>query len=416
MPKYRYKAIDAKGSVAKAEVEAPSVAELTERLAARGLFLMESKVVEEESSPGPQAVSAGETQGQERVATTRDTVSLKEVSIFTAQWAVMVRTSLPILEALDMLAHQSENAVFRSILIDIWGSVRQGQPLSKAFGRYPKVFDDVYVSLLSSGEVSGKLDIMLERLSNYLEFQLELKEKIRSSLVYPTIVILTAVAVVAFLVIFVLPTFMEVFSQFDIKLPWPTQILIFVSEQVRHLWYLLLLALGGLWWYLSSWLLDPANTKMVHGLQIKLPIVGPLTRNIVMTRILRTLGSLTESGIPILKSLELAKAASGNLIFGELIDDIIADVREGRGLAGALGRSPYVPATVAGMVATGEKTGTLPEVLGKVAAYYESETDASIKNLFSALEPLFIVGLGLMVGGIAFSVLLPMFDLASGLQ
>jgi len=417
MPKYRYKAIDAKGNIKNGETDAESLADLTGKLDAEGFFLMEGKSLAAEPAPSAPGVSAAaDSSSGEHVATSRDTVDMKSVSIFTSQWAVMVRTSLPILEALDMLAHQSDDPVFKAILIDIWGSVRQGQPLSRAFSRYPKVFDEVYVSLLASGEASGKLDVMLDRLASYLEFQLAMKDKIRSSLVYPTIVVATAVAVVGFLVIFVLPTFMEVFTQFDIALPLPTQILIFVSEQVRRLWYLFLLGLGGIWWYFSSWLMDPSHTRLINDIQLRLPVIGPLTRNIVMTRMLRTLGSLTDSGIPILKSLELAKAASGNLVFGDIMDEVISDVREGKGIAGALGRSPFVPSTVAGMIATGEKTGTLPEVLGKVSAYYEAELDTSIKNLFSALEPAFIVCLGLLVGGIAFSVLLPMFNLAGGLQ
>ncbi|MFA6584760.1 MAG: type II secretion system F family protein [Elusimicrobiaceae bacterium] len=415
MPEYQFKAIDANGNITKGAMTAESAEALTETLAGRNLFLMESRIVEIPVPVADKPVEKAEA-ASVRVARPGDSVKLKEVTIFTTQLTVMVRSALPIIESLDMLTQQTKNPVFKNILEEISGSVRQGQPLSQAFGRYPKVFDEVYISLLASGEASGKLDVMLERLAEHLEFQMELKQKVRAALVYPTIVIMTAVLVVVFLILFVLPTFMEVFTQFNIALPLPTRILIFVSEQLRRWWYLILLAVGGGWWYLSEWLLDPLHIRLIHNAQIRLPILGDLVRNIVMTRILRTLGSLTESGVPIIKSLELAKNSAGNVVFGEIIDNIIRNVKEGRGIAPAFAESPFIPASVVGMINTGEKTGTLPEVVNKVADYYESETDSAIRNLFSVLEPLFILFLAFLVGGIAVSVLLPMFELARGIQ
>jgi type IV pilus assembly protein PilC len=421
MPRYRYKAIDSKGRTSSGTSDARSREALAVLLEEQGLFLMEARPVfgEEEKKPAPrqpQEEKQPEKQEEGRQAGAGDTVSLKEVAVFTSQLAVMLRTALPILESLDMLARQSANPVFRSIISQVGRAVRSGQPLSKCFGRYPRVFDDVYVSLLSAGEASGRLDIMLDRLAAYLDFRLQLKEKVRAALIYPSIVVLTATAVVGFMVVFVLPTFMEVFTQFDIALPLPTRALIFVSGVIRDRWYLLLGAGLAAAWYAGSWASDKENSRALDALKLRVPIAGRMTRNIVMTRVLRTLASLTESGIPILKSLEISRAAAGNAVFEELLDEVMKDVREGRGISPALARSALVPPTVAGMVATGEKTGNLPEVVNKVAGFYEAETDTAIKELFSAIEPIFVVGLALLVGGIAVSVLLPMFDLASGIQ
>ena len=420
MPDYKFKAINAKGETTESVLSAASPEVLADLLAQQGLFLMESKAQNPPPIEAPRPVETPRrkviSEIQVGIASLNDTVPLKDVTVFTRQWAVMTRTSLPILESLDMLSKQASNEVLRNVLSAVGRDLRQGVSLSQAFGRYPKVFDEVYVSLLAAGEVGGKLDVMLDRLAGFLEFQVELKQKVRAALIYPSIVVLTAVMVVAFLVIFVLPTFMDIFSQFNVELPFATRALIFASTQVRHWWYLVMLALGGLWWYFSAWLLDPLHIRTIHRYQIQIPIAGELVRNIVMTRILRTLASLIESGVPILKALQLSKAAAGNVVFGDLIDDIMENVKEGRGLALALAESPYIPAGVVGMVSTGEKTGTLPDVVNKVASYYEAETDASIKNFFAAIEPIFIVGLALLVGGIALSVLLPMFDLAKGIQ
>jgi type IV pilus assembly protein PilC len=416
MPHYKYKSIDSSGKTTNGTLNARSKEALSVMLQERGLFLMEARIAAAPDAAEPQKPAVPETAAEERPAGTGAKVALKEVAVFTSQLMIMLRTALPILESLDMLARQSQNPVMQSILLDVSRSLRAGQPLSRAFGRYPATFDEVYISLLAAGEASGRLDVMLDRLSSYLDFQVQLKEKVSSALVYPTIVALTAGAVVAFMIVFVLPTFMEVFSQFNIELPLPTRVLIFVSAQIREWWYALLAGAAGVWWYFSRWLTDPAHTWQIHSLQLRLPIAGKLTRNIVMTRILRTLGSLTESGIPILKSLEIAKAAGGNLVFGDLMENIMDDVREGRGLSAGLSKSPYIPPTVVGMIATGEKTGSLPEVINKVASFYEAETDTAIKELFSAIEPLFVVGLSILVGGIAVSVLLPMFNLAGGIQ
>ena len=413
MPLFQFKAIDAKGKVTKGSSPAGTLGDLKAILKTQGLFLMEGKETEAGEEKGSPKASGKLDAG--RYATSNDKAPLKGVLVFTTQLSIMVRTALPILEAISGLARQQSDPVFKSILIEICKDVQHGRALSQAFSRFPKVFDDVYISLLAAGEASGNLDVMLDRIAGYLNFRKELKAKVHSSLLYPSIVVGVSVAVVAFLVLFVLPTFMEVFNQFEIQLPLSTRVLIAVSDHVRAWWapYLGVLVFGG--WYFRRWFSDPAKVGTLHVLQLHVPLIGPLARTIVMTRIMRTLASLVAGGVPILKSLDLARASAGNVVFSEILDEVYKNARAGKGLSLAFSNSPYVPPQVADMIANSEKTGTLPEVLTKLADYYEKETDASIKNLFSVLEPLFVVALGVLVGGIAVAILLPIFQLDAGL-
>lgn len=416
MPRFKYQALDAKGSKTSGESDAPDAKSLSEALRAQGLFLVSATAEKEEKAPAAAApeVPAGDLKD---LAAARDrTVPLESVAMFTSQLSIMVRTALPIMESLLSLARQQSDPVFKAILLDIARGVQHGQSLSQCCVRYPKVFDEVYVSLLAAGEASGNMHTMLERLADYLQFQRELRAKVRSALLYPSIVVVTSFAVVSFLVLFIMPTFAEVFSQFELTLPLPTRILLGVSAHLRSVWYVYLFGISGAWWYFGNWLSRPDNTRTVHAFQLDLPVAGDLVRNVVLTRTLRTLAALVASGVPILKSLDMTKASAGNVVFRDILVQVHLSASEGRGLASALAKSPYFPELVANMVANAEKTGTLPETLAKMADYYEHETDAAIKNLFSVLEPIFVVGLGLIVAGIAVAILLPIFELGNAIQ
>ncbi len=418
MPEYQFKAMDAGGKVVFGTSSASDQDGLSEILRGQGLFLMECAV---NASGHSSAAGAGQTveapRGRFALPRRRKRVKLEDVSFFTTQMSVMLQTGLPILESLELLASQTRSPEFRKMLLEIAETVSHGQSLSTAFRRHPEVFDDVYVSLMSAGEASGRLDVMLSRLADYLEFRLTLRRKVRSALLYPAIVITTAMAVVIFMLVFIIPTFVEVFKELGVSLPLPTRILIKVSELVRGYWYLGLagagLAIGAHMWRMRR---SPAYANRVDRLILATPIIGELVRNITLTRILRTMSSLLESGVTILRTLDLAKEASGNSVFRALLEKVAVEVRDGKVMSVALAESEHVPKLVISMMATGERTGTLPTVINRVSAFYESETNSSISNLFSALEPIFIVVLGIMVGGIAITVLLPMFDLARGIQ
>ncbi|TBR22532.1 type II secretion system F family protein [bacterium] len=416
MPRFRYQALDAKGSKTSGEADASDVKALSETLRGQGFFLVDATA--EKPSPEEAAAAAEPSAASlSALAGARErTVPLEAVAMFTSQLAIMVRTALPLMESLTSLARQQGDPTFKAILLDIGRGVQHGSSLSQCCARYPKVFDEVYVSLLAAGEASGNMHTMLERLAAYLQFQRELRGKVRSAVLYPAIVVVTAFSVVAFLVLFIMPTFAEVFSQFELKLPLPTRALLGLSAHLRGAWYWYVGAAAALWGYAASWLSRPANVKSVHTFQLDLPVAGTLVRNIVLTRTLRTLAALVASGVPILKSLDMTKASAGNVVFHDLLVQVHLSASEGRGLASAFAKSPYFPELVANMVANAEKTGTLPETLAKMADYYESETDTAIKDLFSVMEPIFVVGLGLIVAGIAVAILLPIFELGNAIQ
>lgn len=414
MPEYEFKAVDAAGKFISGVSNAQDTTTLGRILHDQGLFLMET--VELGGGKAPAAQAADRLLARLRALRPKPKVKLKDVTFCTAQLSIMIRSALPILESLEILADQAPNETFQALLKDISAGVSSGLPLSKAFARHPDTFDTIYVSLLAAGEASGDLDVMLERLAAHLDFNVKLNSKIQSALLYPVIVILVALAVLTFLVAFVLPTFAEIFVQLNIVLPWPTRALLYGGAVLRQFWWVILLSGMGAWFAFRAWARAARNAETVDAALLRLPLIGTLIRNIVLTRVLRTLGSLLESGVTILFSLELAKSAAGNRIFQNLLEKVGNEVREGKVLSASLSQSPFIPKVVIGMIATGEKTGTLPEVINRVAGFYEAETDTAVKNIFTALEPLFIVVLGIMVGGIAISVLLPMFDMAGGIQ
>jgi len=414
MPEYEFKAVDNQGKFIDGVSNAHDAVSLGRILQDQGLFLMETVELGGRGKPRSQAADA--LMARLRALWPQPKISLRDVTFCTAQLSIMVRSALPILESLEILGDQAPNPTFKALLQDVGRSVSEGTPLSKAFARHPETFDTIYVSLLAAGEASGDLDVMLERLAAHLDFNVKLNSKIQSALLYPVIVILVALAVLTFLVAFILPTFAEIFVQLNIALPLPTRILLYGGDVLRHYWYAFLFSGMAAWFGFRAWARHPRNAETVDRALLRLPLIGDLIRNIVLTRVLRTLGSLLESGITILRALDLAKSAAGNKIFFDLLEKVGNEVREGKILSASLSQSKYIPKVVIGMIATGEKTGTLPEVINRVAGFYEAETDTAVKNIFTALEPLFIVVLGIMVGGIAISVLLPMFDMAGGIQ
>jgi type II secretory pathway component PulF len=414
MPEFEFKAVDVQGKFITGVSSAQNTESLSRILQDQGLFLMET--VELGGGLATRSQAAGALLARLQGSLPQPKVTVKDVAFFTAQLSIMVRSALPLLESLQILTEQAANPTFRALLVEVTRNVSEGMALSAAFARHPETFDQIYISLLSAGEAAGSLDTMLDRLTAHLDFSVRLKSKIQSALVYPVIVMMTAMAVIGFLIAFVLPTFAQVFVELNINLPWPTRVLIASGAFLRQWWYALLLGLVAAVWAFLRWARDPRNALTVDGTLLSLPLIGDLTRNIVLTRVLRTLGSLLESGVSILRSLDLAKTAADNRVFHDLLEKVAQDVKEGKILSKSLKQSPQIPKVVIGMIATGEKTGTLPEVIGRVAGFYEAETDTSIKNIFAAMEPLFIVVLGLMVGGIALSVLLPMFDMAGGIK
>jgi type II secretory pathway component PulF len=412
MPVFSFKAMDPAGKVVTGTSEAADYAALTATLKQSNLFLMKATVQSPPAAPAPRAAAPASSPSSPGPAR-RGSVGLKELSFLTGQLAIMMRNAVPAVEALESVARRESQPRLQEAVLDVANRIRKGESLSAAMARQSDVFDDVYVHLIAAGEAQGNVPAVLDRIDGYLTFQAELREKVRSVVIYPLIVISSAVLVVLFVLFFVLPTFVQVFAQFDAPLPAPTRALLAFSAHLQHAWpgYLIaLLALGIAAWHEAG---KPENKARLDQLLLDLPMIGPLAQSVVLTRLLRTLGTLVRGGIPILKALELTRAAAGNSVFEKLLDEVSQQVSEGKGIAQAFAQSPYVPSAVASMVATAESTGALPEVLDRVSDYYERQSAAAMRDMFTALEPIFVGFLGLVIAGIALCVLLPIFNLGA---
>jgi type IV pilus assembly protein PilC len=410
MPSYSYKAIDRHGKLCNGSGEASSFESLSEGLKTQGLFMMEVKLQMRRATdpPAPRPrISPSSKMAK--------SVPLAVLALFTSELSIMLRTALPMLEALHTLFRQQKHAGFKRILEDLCRNVQQGTPLSETFARSPKVFDPVYIALLRSGEATGNVPAMLERLSAYLNFQRELRTKIQSALLYPAIIILTGAGVALFLTLFILPTFAEMFKQLNTELPFPTRMLLALSHHLRMRWWGYVLAGGALAWGVRRWVADPTHARTLERAVLRLPVLGVLIRNLVMTRILRTLGALIAGGVPILEALRLAGEAASHKVFHDILERVRQCASEGKGLATALTNDPFFPAAAANMIGNAELTGTLPEVMNQISEYYERETDVAIRNVFTILEPVLVLFIGLIVGVIAVSILWPMLRLDGGL-
>jgi len=405
MALYLYRALDDRGQTRSGRLEAATFELLGDILQQRGLFLKDAHVERAKIEPA----QAAEPALPELIPQTTKAVPLTVLSLFTSQFAIMLRTGLPLVDALHTLERQQSHLKFKRVIGHLTQDVRQGISLSDAFKKFPRVFDPSYMALLRAGEISGTLSLMLDRMGGYLQFQREIRSKVKSALLYPAVVMGTAVFVVAFLVMFILPTFTDMFKQFNTDLPWPTQVLLGMTNNLRAFWWVygaLTIAAGSGFWF---WLQKPNHAKALDRLIIRLPVIGPLVRNIIMTRVLRTLGTLMEGGVSILEAIALSGQAAAHHVFEEIMQRMFKAASEGRGLATVLIDDPVFPFAAANMIANAELTGTLPEVVLEISKYYEQETDVALKNLFTLIEPLFVIIIGVVVGFIAMSILWPIF-------
>jgi type II secretory pathway component PulF len=403
MPVYKYTAMDRSGKTVESVEEAESESALSKLLSKNGLFLMRAS----QQTARPAAAQGG------NVGALGGRVKLADVATFTQQFTLLTKAALPALDAIETLTVNQDSEAFKAALEDIQEKLRRGETLSTAFAAHPNAFDNVYINLLSAGEAGGKVVDMLARISGYLTFQIELRQKIRGALIYPAVVSGAAVTVILFLMLFVLPTFVDIFAQFNAELPAPTRALLWTSTFLTHEWYVVLIGTVGGAYLIRRWAKQPAVMAKLERLELRLPLIGTMVQCVVLTRILRTLAVLIESGVPILHALAFTKAAANHDYYEKLLDRVAAHVSEGRGIASALEEDPRFPSTVASMIHTAERTGNLAEVLKMSAEHYQHELDVTIDSTFSAMEPMFIGFLSLIVAGIAICILQPMMGLSN---
>ena len=346
-------------------------------------------------------------------------VNTKDLVTFTRLFATMVDAGLPLVQCLDILAGQQSNRAFGAVLKDVKNMVEQGSTFSDALARHPRVFDALFVNLVHAGEVGGILDTIMNRLSVYLEKRQKLIRQVRGALVYPSVVILIAAGVMTVLLTFVIPAFESMFKDFGggkENLPKLTQIVVAVSQGFVSSWYIsagLLLAFG---FGVSYTYRQPRGKRFFHRWVLRLPVIGNVMRKISVARFTRTLGTLLQSGVPILDALEICAKTSGNVIIESAIMTVRQRISEGKNMAEPLIETKVFPDMVVQMIAVGEQTGALDQMLNKVADFYEEETDIAVAALTSALEPILMVGVGGMVGVVLIAMYLPIFSLAGNIK
>ena len=340
-------------------------------------------------------------------------VQPKDLQIFTRQLATMIDAGLPLVQCLDILANQTENKAFKKVLSSVKNSVEQGATFSDALRRHPKVFDELYVNLVGAGEIGGILDTILNRLAVYIEKAVKLKGQLKSAMYYPTGILIVAVGVICVMLIKVIPTFEKMFKDLgNAKLPAPTLFVVKISHGFINNWYLIFGTMIGIVVGLSLARRTEQGRELIDRVLLRIPIVGPTLRKIIVARFTRTLGTLLASGVPILDALDICAKTAGNKVVEHALLRAKSKIAEGHNMADPLAESKVFPTMVVQMIGVGEQTGAMDAMLQKIADFYEEEVDAAVTGLTSLIEPVMMAFLGVVVGGLIIAMYLPIFKLA----
>ena len=400
---YVYRAVDLKGKIVKGRLEAKDEVEVSTQLAKLGYQPISISFKGEKA---PFFLERLLKKGFKKV-------SRQALIVFTRQFATMIKAAVPIVEALKVLAEQAENSSLKEALHQIVRDIEEGSKLSEAMAKHPHIFSTLYVNTVVAGEAGGVLDKVLLRLAAVLEEEEETKTGIKSALRYPVMVVIALFAAVIVLSVFVMPQFIKIYQGFKAALPLPTQIMIFVSNSLRHYWYITIPLLVGVCLLFRFYINTPLGRRMWDNFKFNMPVFGKVYTKIVMLRFASMLNVLYQAGLPILKILDIVKITIGNIILAKDIDRIKKDVADGKGISGGILASKYFPRMVGYMVSIGEKAGALTTMLDSLCEYYSQEVKNALKNLTSLIEPMMTAVLGTVVMGMALAIFLPMWNLIS---
>ena len=396
MPVFSYRGRGASG-LTTGEVEAP------DRMAAvgelRNRAILVTKI--EEKAGGKTVVKLG------------GKVNDREMAIFTRQFSTMIDAGLPLVQCLNILADQSESKTLRAVTANVARQVEAGSTLAESLRRHPRTFDDLFTNLVQVGEAGGILDVVLQRLSVYIEKAAALKRKVKAAMVYPSTIIGVAFLIVIFMLTFVIPTFATMFKNLGADLPLPTQIVLWMSDFVRGYIIFIILGVMGAVYLLRRYYRTENGKSTIDALLLKLPVFGTLIRKVAVARFTRTFGTLVSSGVPILEGLRITARTAGNKVVERAVMQCRAAVTAGKTLAEPLKTSGVFPPMVTQMIAVGEQTGALDAMLNKIADFYDDEVDTAVGALTALLEPLMIVILGVIIGGLVVAMYLPIFRLVT---
>jgi type IV pilus assembly protein PilC len=437
MGTFTVKAMDAKGKQVSVDVEAASAQDAIGKAKGKGLKPMNVSAKDAPAaakpapppgqSPGstpaaggqmaPAGISAVPTGGKQakKGMMFMGRVKFKQLTQFTNQLSVLMDAGLPIVRSLKILSNQMKPSLLKNIVAEVAEDVETGSSLSEALGKHPKTFDKLYVNMVKAGEAGGVLDIILQRLSSFMERMEALRRKIIGASIYPAVVITIAIAVVLCIMTFIVPKFKEVFEQVDVPMPGITVVLMSVSDFIMSFWWVIVAAPFIAWFGIKAWGRTKTGRYTIDKIKLNAPLVGGIIKKSVVSRFCRTLGTLLQSGVPILEALAIVKNATGNEVIAEAISKVHDSIREGESIAEPLGASGVFDDLVINMIDVGEETGELDKMLIKVADNYDAEVDAAVSAMMSILEPILIVGLGFTVGFIVVALFLPLISLLQGI-
>jgi type IV pilus assembly protein PilC len=397
MPVFVWEGKLADGNIKRGEIEAESKATAT-------ILLRRQRILPTKVKGKPKQITLFEQK-----------IKTKEIVIFTRQFSTMINAGLPLVQCLDILASQQPNPTFKKILIQIKQDVEGGSTFADSLAKHPKVFDNLYVNLVAAGEIGGVLDTVLNRLAVYMEKNEALKNKVKSAMTYPIIVLCVAFGVVAVLMLFVIPTFQDMFTQFGSSLPGPTQLVVDLSHFFRNYWHvifgvIILLIIAFKWARKQE-----KGRYYTDKLALRLPIFGPLIQKVAVAKFTRTLGTMISSGVPIMDGLDITSKTAGNVIVENAIRAVRSAISEGKSMAEPLEQTGIFPGMVVQMISVGEATGAMDQMLSKIADFYDEEVDTAVEALTSALEPMLMVFLGGIIGFVVVAMYLPIFKMAGSL-
>jgi type IV pilus assembly protein PilC len=400
MPTFEYTARNAQNQLLKGTIEAASKDDAAKQIRQKKLIL----------------VSVNEPPKQLKMSFGGSGVTTRDVVIFTRQFSTMINAGLPLVQSLTVLSEQTENKVLAETTKKVVYDVESGATLADAFSKHPKVFSELYVNMVAAGEAGGILDTILGRLAVFLEKNDALIRKVKGAMVYPSVIFSVAGIAIAVLLIFVIPVFERMFASVNLELPLPTAIVVGLSRFLIGWWWVIGGGAVGAWFLFKQWVATPSGKKQFDTIMLKVPVLGDVIRKSAVSRFTRTLGTLISSGVSILDGLEITAKTAGNMVIHDAVMASRSSIAGGETIAAPLKESQVFPPMVTSMISIGEQTGGLDEMLSKIADFYDEEVDVAVGTLLSLMEPIMIVVLGVVVGGMVVAMYLPIFDMINTVQ
>jgi type IV pilus assembly protein PilC len=413
MPTFKYEALDTSGAEVKDSIDATNEEEASQKIKAKGYFVTKLTAV---AGGGGKGKGKKKKTGKSRKTFAMGGVSSKMLVTFTRQLSTLQDAGLPVLRSLRILERQMKPGALKNALIDVVDDVESGASLSEALGKHPKCFNKLYVNMVKAGEAGGALEIILQRLAEFLEKGQTLKSKVIGAMVYPAVVIFVAVAILTFIMVAIIPKFKKIFDEFGLSLPWATKTLINVSNWMADYWWTVPMFPMAIYLILKLVRMTRAGTYALDRVLLWIPVLGALVEKTIVARTMRTLGTLIGSGVPILEAIHIVKETANNAVFERMFQRVLESIREGETIAEPLREARLVDDMVTNMIEVGEETGDLDTMLYKIADFYDEWVDTLVKSLISLLEPIMIVFLGFTIGGIVISLFLPLVKLLEGLS